>query len=326
MTMYKDCYETTAGSVISTKPIEVAIKEWMIKDGSAESLHVRNDGHIRPVFITGRQVSENSIPLFAHPITIKNTQNDVLICADLRFFVRKDTPLDNIEKSIKNLTEFNFAKSRLILSMIWQTGHEGKVKNNLNFAATVFAAWLSEAIAKNYALDFKDQTVLSVLTAYYYQTLFFEENTFDEDTKQRIASQVIKATKAPAEFVFSVIDKIGQMSSIEEYCAQVREVVENVRLKNFNLPMLLTIVKNSWYGTNAKEIICVALEHPPTWCAIVYAALNERTYKNSIIYRIAERFGKRGASDEFMNSYKQMILEMTYKDSSDLEDRFKKFE
>lgn len=326
MTMYKDCYETTAGSVISTKSIVVAIKEHIIKDGNFDNLRVRNDDHLRPVFITGSAPSENNIPLFAHPITIKNTQNDVLICADLRFFVRKDTPLDNIEKSIKNVTEFNFAKSRLILSMIWQTGNEGKIKNNLNFAATVYSAWLSEAIAKNYALDFKDQTTLAVLTNYFYQTLFYEDNTFDEDTKQRIATQVIKATKTPAEFVFEVIDRIGPMTSIEDYCVQVRTVLENVRLNNFNLPMLLTIVKNSWYGTNAKEVICVALEHPPTWCAVVFAALSERTYKSSIIYRIAERFGKRGASDEFMNSYKQMVTEMLYDDHSNTDDRYKKLD
>jgi hypothetical protein len=73
----------------------------------------------------------------------------------------------------------------------------------------------------------------------------------------------------------------------------------------------LTVTRNSWYGTNAKEIISVALEHPPTWAAIVFTALNERTFKNSMIYKIAERFGKRGASDEFIDSYISLVKDNT---------------
>lgn len=312
MTIYKDCYDTTVGSVLVTKPIVNAIKESMIRDGIGhQNLNVKDEGGFKPVFITGGSSSETQIPLFTHPITIKNSLSEQYICADLRFFVRKDTPLDNVENSIKNVTEYNFCKSRLILSMLWQAGLEGRIKNGLQFAGVVYSSWLSEAIAKNFALDFKDQTTLNVITHFFYQSLFSEESVFTEEDKERMAVQTIKATKLDAKTVFGIFDKIGPMGSINDYCNEVAKVVENVRLKNFNLAVLLTIVKNSWYGTNAKEIISVALEHPPTWAAIVWTALNERTYKNSMVYRIAERFGKRGAADEFNNAYTMLIKEFT---------------
>lgn len=316
MSIYKDCYETTVGSVMDTKRIVTAIKESMIKDGLGHvSLNVRDEGGFKPVFVTGAYPSESDIPLFTHPITVLNFQHGNYICADLRFFVRKDTPLDNIEQSIKNRTEFNFVKSRSVLSLHWLADGVSKLKNNLQFAGTVYAAWLSESIAKTYGLDFKDQTVLGILSSMFYQSLFSEESVFDEEAKQRMAVHTIKATNAPSELVFSVFDKVEKLNSIDDFCLAVSAVTENLRLKNFNLAMLLTIVKNSWYGTNAKEIISVALEHPPTWMAIVYTALSERTYKTSLIYRIAERFGKRGASDEFMKNYIQLVQELIQKDN-----------
>ena len=311
MSIFKDSYQTTVGSISVTKQIEHAIKEAIIKDNiNNVNLDVNNKQEYKPIFITGAYSSENDIPLFTHPITI-NFKNVNYVCTDVRLYVTKNVPIDEINSSVKNRTEFNFAKSRGILNLVWLNNGVNSIKNSLGFAGIVFSAWLSETISKTYALDFKDQTVLAIVTSLYYQSLFIDGSELDDDTKQRLAVHTIKATKAPAQMVFEVFDKIKSFSSIEDYCSTVKEVLENVRMKDFNLAMLLTIVRNSWYGTNSKEIISVALEHPPTWCAIVYTALNERTFKNSMIYRIAERFGKRGASDEFVDSYVTLVKDYT---------------
>lgn len=311
MPFFKDSYETTVGSVLDTKRVETSLKESFIKDSTGYvNLNIKQLGAVRPVFITGYYASEADIPLFTHPITILDHRKEFALCTDLRFFIRKDTPLDNIRSGVKNLTEFNFSINRTMLSMFWLNEESSKLKNNLQFAGTVFSAWLAEAISKTYALDFKDQTTLAVITSYYYQSLFSDKKVFDEDEKQRMTMRTMKDTKAPAEFVFQIFDKIEPINDINDYVENVVRILENVRLKNFNLPMLLTIVKNSWYGTSAKEIISVALEHPPTWCAVVFAALSERTYKTSMIYRIAERFGKRGGADEFMANFINMLKEL----------------
>lgn len=308
MPVFKDSYDTTMGMVFVMKPVIHAIKESLIKNGDWMNLNVMDKGNIRPVFITGVYESDSIIPLFTHPITVLGSREDfTYLVTDMRVFIRKDTPTDNIEKSIKNLTEFNFAKSRAILNLIWLDNGQSQIKNSLQFAGVVFCRWLSEIIAKTYALDFKDQTSLAIIASFYYQSLFSEDRVFDEDTKQKMAVHTIKATEAPANLVFEIFDKMPEITGIEDFCNAVPHILENVRLKNFNLAILLTIVKNSWYGTNAKDIISVALEHPPTWIAVVYTALTERTYKSSMVYRIAERFGKRGRADEFNDSYVTLV-------------------
>jgi hypothetical protein len=306
MPLFKDCYGTTVGSVFENqvKRIDLTVKESIIRDNLGHvHLGVSEIHGVTPIFVTGIGSSEDKIPLFTHPLAILNFNHKNYVCVDVRPFVRKDTPLDNVENNIKNVTEYNFVKNRAVLSTAWVAADYSVLKNSLQFAGTVFAAWLAETISKAHALDFKDRTTLAILSSFYYQSLFSEQTTFSEEDKQRMAVHTISATKAPASYVFEVFDKIPEIKNIEDFCRAARTITENVRLNDLTLPVLLTLVKNSWYGFQAKEILPIALEHPPTWMTIVYSALTERTYKNSMIYRVAEPFGKRGLADEFLKNF-----------------------
>lgn len=311
MTIFKDSYQTTIGSAFVTSPIEHAINKSIVSESNyLRELQVISNGDYKPFFVTGLLNSEAEIPLFTHPITIKSHRGELFLCTDLRLYVNKSNDsysTGELKPSVKNITEFNFAKSRGILNLIWLNEGPNIIKNNLSFAGVVFSAWLSEVIAKTNALDFKDQTIISIIASFYYQTLFTNQQEIDEDFKQKMSVHTIKATRAPAELVFQVFDKIEKMENINDFCKAVATIPENIRLKDFNIVMLLSLIRNSWYGTNAKEIISVALEHPPTWNAIIYAALSERTFKSSSIYKLAERFGKRGVSDEFISNYTMMV-------------------
>ena len=305
--LYTDSYQTTVGAAFVTKSVETAIKQAIIKDSiDRMSLRVKSEGEFQPVFITGAYPSESDIPLFTHPISIMSLDHRKFLCTDLRLYVKKDIDIEHVEAGIRNLTEFNFVKSRAILNLLWINGESAMIKNSLLFGTSVFSHWLTDTIVRAYALDFKDQSTINVLCAFYYLTLFDNEH-MNKEYKEKLAVHTIKATKVPAEFVFSVLDKVEQMNSINDLIQAIIDITENSRLNQFNLAVLLTLIKNSWYGTQVKEILAVCLEHPPTWLAIVYASLSERTYKNSMIFKIAERLGKKGLADEFMANYRNLI-------------------
>lgn len=313
MPIFGDAYQTTVGSVVDTKQIQKSIKEAIIKDGIQDmTLNVNNQGDYNLFFITGKYDSEDNIPLFTHPIVIKHNNQEYL-ASDLRFYIRKDDVRYGIpvQDSVRNRTEFNFAKSVAVLTLAWLDGEKSNIKNSLSFAGTVYANWISETVRKAYALDFKDSIKLTVIAHYFYQSLFIDESEVAEDMKQKWVVHTIKATGAKATDIFDIFDGIPPMKNIEDFCKVVSTNLENVRLSSFNLPTLLTLIGNSWYGTNAKDIIRVAVEHPPTWNALVFTALSERTYKNSMIYRVAERLGKRGVADEYMKNYKDFVYVYT---------------
>lgn len=317
MPYFEDSYETTVGSVLVTSAIETEIKKSMISDGlDRENLNVRDLANVKPVFVLGAVESESNIPPFAHPITILSPNKEKTLVTDMRYFLKKDPDAREIENRIRNLTEFNFAKGRAIMNLLWVTDRVNEVKNNFQFAGIVYASLISEAVGRNYALDFQDKLIVKIAAHFFYQSLFLAEVEFDEETRDQMAIHTIKATKAPSELVYRIFDKIKVITGVTDFCKIVAEATDNVRLQDFNNAVLFTILKNSWYGTNAKEIIVVAIEHPPTWISIVYSALTERTFKNSMVFQISEKASKGDDKNEFIRNYVSTIRDNVRTDNS----------
>ena len=325
MSIYKTSYETTLGSAIQTKVLERSIKEAVISDSiDYNTLGIITSEQVAPIFVLGTSASESNIPLFAHPLMFEH-KGKTYLCSDVRLFVRQSEKEANGIMP-KNRTEFNFVKSREVLNLAWLCTDPTAIKYTLNFAATVYSAWISEVIAKRFALDPKDQLILTIIAHYFFQSLHHPEDIFDEETRQIFAVHTMKATRASSQFVFEVFDNLGKMSCIEDFCENVKKVLENVRLKDLNPGTLITAVNMSWFGTNAKEITAVALEHPPTWYAMVFSSLEERTFKNSMIARVAERYGKGGAWIEFKKAYVELVGEFITAEEDNTRPSFKQFQ
>lgn len=312
MSIYQSSYNTTIGVGMVTKQIEHALKESFIKDVLYNRhLDLITSKNYKPVFVTGEMSSESNIPFFIHPLIVENVKGMNFLCCDIRPFVRSNGNASWNEVDVRNATEFQFAKNRMIMNLAWLSGEINQMRLNLSFAGTIFASWLSETISKRFALDPKDQMILSIISHFYYQSLFYAEDQFEEEMLQKFAVHTIKATRAPSSLVFEVFDKILRMRNLSDYCENVKQILENIRLTDLNEGLIITMVGNTWFGLNFKEILAVALEHPPTWIAIVRSALFERTYKNSQIARIAERFAKNGAGTEFMSGFDNLVRSMT---------------
>lgn len=308
MSIYRDSYKTITGSMFNIRSIEQAILQSFIKDGLHNSnLGIKTVGPVKPVFILGVYESESNIPNFDHPLLVRVSRDEEFLCTDLRLHVRKGVTFDNVSNYIKNNSEYNFFQRRAVLNLVWLNGGIGQIKNGLTLASSVFSTWLSDTISKVYSLNYNESSIIAVITSIYYQSLFNDEKEFTEDTKQRMVAHTMKVTKSNSDFIFKVLDQIHKISDINEYCQLVSKLVQNDRLKDFNLAILLTMIKNSWYGTNSKSVISISLEHPPTWCAIIYAVINDRSFNNTNISKYVKELGKRGGVDEYNHAFSEII-------------------
>lgn len=304
---FRTSYETTIGSSLVVKPVEKAIKEACIRDMLYnQHLDLITSLDVRPLVVVGHHASESNIPLFAHPLLVPGTQGYTFLCADIRPFIRKDR-LDSewsVTPPIRNMTEYSVAKTRLLLNLAWVTGSAQQLQSQFTLAGSVFAGWLSELITRQYALDPRDQVALFCLSYLYYQTLFQDSSTLTDDTLQAAVIHIIKSTPAPGTLVNSLVTEMQSLplGDLNSYCEAVKSVLQNVRLEKFNAGVLVTLTGQSWFGLNAREILAVSLEHPPTWCTIVHAALQERTYRNSVLAKLAERYIKGSTRNDYLNA------------------------
>lgn len=322
---YPDSYATTAGAVVVTSTIRSGILKCFAQhDLHKINLNLRSEGSVKPVFITGKYDGEAAIPLFDHPMIIEY-QGTKYLCTDLRLCLGKQSSDDQpVEQRIRVRADYNLAKSRAALNLAWVNEDRDTLKSSMKFSTRVFASWIADVTARVHTLDFGDQTRMAILASLYYQSLFTEGKSgeqFSEDTIRRMSVHSIGATGAPSKEVFAVADSIKEFGGINGFAAAVRgfepdgktplatPIFDNVRLKNFSASDLYNSLANTWYGTKAKELISVSLEHPPTWMALIYTAMNERSFSKSIIAGLTERYGKRGLGDEYKLSYASYVTE-----------------
>lgn len=315
MSIFKTPYETTVGSGLVTSKIELAIKESIIKD-YIQSVHadIKIDFDVKPIFISNATPSEANIPYFSHPLLVEDLHKEKYLCIDVRPFVKQNqNDMLNLF-NIKNQSEYDLAYSKLALNLIWLTQRPETLRDLSIIPNAIFSSWISEGLASRFALDPKDQMMLAIIASFYYQSLFTEFNIFLEEDRQKIATTIIRATRAPAKLVFEVTDKIQKLSNINEFCDTCRSILENTRLENLNSGLLITILGNSWFGMSAKEVLAVSLEHPPTWISLVYSSLTERTFKKSLLARISERYtGNKGGND-FIKAFDSIVSNITTKE------------
>lgn len=310
--IYYTPYQTTMGSIVVLDSIVKAIKVSFIKDGiNKVNLGVKPLPHIEMVFITGLHPSEADIPLFTHPLEVEYNGKTYL-CTDMRLFVNNmlgRTTLADLNNNIKNRVEFNFFKTRSILTLAWLNKGQSHIRNGLGFSASVYSALVSQLISRAYGLDYGDQLLIQIVACYFYYSLFFDDELIKQDLIDSWVIHTAQITKTDTALIGDTFQKITKCNSMATFCDAVKEVCKNNRLHDLNVPVLLTLVKSTWFGANAKEVMSVALEHPPTWISMVYTALQERSYKNSNIYQYAERLGKRGLAEEFIRSYSDIVLQ-----------------
>lgn len=306
MTIRKTAYEATACLGFLINKTKEALEEAMINGW----LGWLEDNHsVRTVEqSTG---GTNTIPSFSHPMIFKKEPIDpsddaakFISIIDIRPFGR----YENGNYNVKNSTEYNLMVLRGQLNSIWVNRNTSLLRDVSSMPIGIYASWVSESVARRFALDPREQMNLAILAAIFYNSCFTdEEKELEEREKQRLAVLISKAIRVKSEDVFAIMDQVSVIKDITEFCKIAPDVVESIRLKELNTGLLFSILGGTWFGANAKEMIAVAIEHPPTWIAILFAAFSERTYKNSGITRIAERSSFREAGKDFTKAVSRLV-------------------
>jgi hypothetical protein len=313
MTINQTAYDTTVGQSYQKimDKTQTMVQQAIVKDYINYNTYFKQVGEYQSFLITGNASSEAAIPTFTHPFEMEYSRNKYLV-VDVRAFVKtqRNGTMDNMV--VKNQGEYDLAKSRLGLNLLWLDGQYNTIRDLSIVPAAVFCSWISESFSKRYALDARDQILLSIISCYYYANLFVKEPIIEERDKEKLAAVIIRSTKAPPPLVFQILERIEHpITNIDTFCQAVRAILENPRMDDFNPGLLVTILGNSWYGFNYKDLLAVALEHPPTWISIVYAALNDRGYRSTQISKIAERYAKSKGGDSFIKSLVALIKDIS---------------
>ena len=288
--IFKTAYDTTACSGFVLKRTVEAVQAANVYGdlGMADNSSIK--------MVAGGRPMTDEIPAFAHPFVFIDSNKHNQVVFDGRAVGRWDP--QKYEFVVTNKVEYGLALYRAKLTDIWVNQRVETLRDFSHLPMSVFAAWISESVGRRFALDPREQFELSIIAAVYYCSLFIADERFEEKDKVRIGSIVARAVRAKPEDVFMVLDQMETVPrSVQEFCTLAANLPRSVRLKDFNAGLLFAIMGGTWFGANAKEMVAVALEHPPTWIAILLSALNERSFKNATVAKTAERIAGRASGD-----------------------------
>jgi len=311
MAIFKTAYDVTACSGYRLKETNDKLKHAMITSSLHHlDLQINDADEFCIGLVEGGNSSSDVIPYFNHPLFLqdsssinKHGKDTVLI--DVRNFGKWNTPQQKF--IVRNEPEYSWNILRGVLNHIWVNGRMEIFRDISTIPVSVYAALISECIARKYALDAGEQAIVAIVAGFYYYSLFTEDNTFDETTLNKIAGNIARTTRIPAAKVFEVITDMKVLHSLEELCEALKAKTNSIRLNDFNVGVLLAVVSGNWFGNNARENLAVGLEHIPTWLMICYAALSEATFKRSVLAKLVDRFAKGGAGGNYVKSIDSVL-------------------
>ena len=293
MTYRKTAYDTIAcsGAMISK-----IIEPITVSDGKTNSSYC-GIGEINGMY------GQDRIPSFLHPIYIERLKN---IFVDVRPYVGFDKFTQEV--FIKNQTGYKLTCLRGALNKIWVIEKPAYLRDISSFPMAAYVAWLSENIARRFALDGAAQYQLSILTAIFYNSHFTDDKDLSSTDKQHLASYLSRQLKLSGEDVYNVLEQYSVIHSIDEYCEAARVITGSVSLQQLNKGTLISVINNTFFGVNASENAAVAIEHPPTWMGILLDAIqNQAFYKNTIIGGIISRKQFDDSRTSFLRSVVSML-------------------
>ena len=203
--------------------------------------------------------------------------------------------------------DFAFQCQRLALTQVAEQQGAVALARLGDVPIKSFVRWVTLGIAQRYNLPLETQMRMSVITAYYYLTQLDDNLVLDGTERHRVANQVSRVSAIPTPQVLAVIEAVGELTNVEDLATALREHGGSVRLQQFKATDLLLLLAASWIGVNSRENVGVALEHIPTFVALVYAALSDRSFRKSMIRRRVETVGRQSEQTQFTQQVYRLI-------------------
>ncbi len=306
--MFKDVYATTPCISYRVADAVTEIQRQVVMTSEQLSevpLPGRDTGTVMDLYRLTPGLSK--IAPFAHPLMVKDPVNNgrELTIIDVRNFTRLTRDQEVV---VTGSMDYELACLRGYLQSVWFRGEYMDMVNLGSYPITIFSRWMSEVLTRRLALDPEIQMRVTVMSAYFYLCMHLdqEEDKLDERTMLRFATIIARCSYVNADEVIKIIEGFPYLRKAGDFCQLLETESKSARFERFNLAVLYTTISGSWFGSNARELIAVAVEHPPTWLAMVAMATNERGYRNTVIGKLCQLYQKADEVKSFIFNLKQL--------------------
>lgn len=234
-------------------------------------------------FVTPSPEHED-IPMFTQYIDLGSPNKPRLLIDGRRYF--KYEARSGTYRLVAN-NDWSFECIRMSLNITTLTGDETAFSRLGDVPAKVFNRWVAGPLITRYQLPIESQQATYVIAAYYYYAMLMPElGEANPDTREQFAPVVSRITGVPPDFVISVIADVGELNNVDDLVYALSTRSRQERTGELKFKDLFLLLANSFFSR--REDVGVALEHLPTYIAMLYTAVADRSYRKTVIMQRAE--------------------------------------
>lgn len=286
--MVIDPYATTIAKAYKADRIANTVKRADIEN-PLPALTTPAGNQIQDAFFVPPTDNYSDVPGFTQFVNIGNANQPKWVI-DARPYMSWNRRTDSYRLVASN--DYSFQCMRLVLTQILANDDGSFFHRMGDIPVKTFVRWISLALAQRFGLALEYQARVGIVCAYYYHTQLQDDLELTQADRQRLAPQIARVTSVPTQTILEVVDQMGNLRDGEDLATAIRVCSGTVGLSQLKFIDLYTLVANSWIGVNAREHVGVALEHMPTFVAMVYAAAGERSYRKTMMSRRVETTGR----------------------------------
>jgi hypothetical protein len=269
--MIIDPYATLATRAYNVQKIRGEVAAAAVSDGVREGIY-----YIHKADRTeGKQTAGEAVTKFTHPLlfNVPGT-NDPLVAIDVRSFAGEGS----YTKEVRGVLE---TRARLTL-------HSAIEKSTQDLyhpvAHLAFTEILTGVVASNFGVDPTMRNHIRIVAAAHYYNITHPVTpggVYDDTERLMLAKDLVQTIKSPAETTDDVLGMLTTGDDIETFIENIKKVDGTDRTRRLNTGLISGGSSQLWYGGNVVELMSVAYEHAPTFCALLTHALGKGGYSRS---------------------------------------------
>jgi hypothetical protein len=295
--MLKNSYDTTTGSLFEMGRVIRGIKEDSIRGHLSTVSELLPDSPKVMKKVRVLVDTESKTPAFYHPIKVDDN-----IVIDGRTYLAGRGPDSTIR--VKDEGGLKLLALRAALELIYSDDDYSPLYRVSDVPMFVFVSWFAENISGRLGLDPDSQLKVTVAAAYYYYSIHTKDAAWNDELRVKVASRLANITKIPVANSLEIARDLNYIDDLENFVGRIKTLTGSTRLADLNVGTLITMLSSTagWHGVQAKETVAIGLEHPPTWHALMYTAINEKNYTRTRLSKQVQRYRGRGSSEDYVRA------------------------
>jgi len=292
-----DPYKSTYGSLLNIKKIEDALIRYInVVNLNELEFEYPSTGDNRCIYITGYSDEEKELPTWEHPMVLKTMKGHTVIVNDIRRYIKKVTELPaTIEEITKDKNSIDFIVIRSLLTKDFVTGDISQHRAMFMPSTTAMGLWLSGMFNTIVALPPEEAFGVEITSSVYANTLYYNKKEVS-DNIDTIIARVVSAKHVFKLSASKVKERASQYMvtdhGMSELIDNVRTAVNEDKQQFILVDSLIGAMGNVWYGPGGSETPIMSLENIPTWLALLYSAVNNRSYAKSRLGTLLNKYNR----------------------------------